>query len=62
MEKLCSVTGNPDPIVIWLKDGQVTDPTIPLMRGDEGNYTINAEGYSSITKELQVYVLCEYQI
>ncbi|XP_036945278.1 hemicentin-2-like [Acanthopagrus latus] len=57
LEKLCSVTGNPDPVVIWLKDGQVTDRTIPLMRGDEGNYTINAEGYSSITKELQVYVL-----
>ncbi|XP_045888380.1 hemicentin-2-like isoform X2 [Micropterus dolomieu] len=57
LEKLCNVTGNPKPIVKWLKDKKLTDPTVPLSRENAGLYTIEANGLSSIQKELLVTVL-----
>ncbi|XP_044038551.1 hemicentin-2-like [Siniperca chuatsi] len=57
LEKLCSVTGSPTQFVRWLKDGQPTDPTVPLSRENAGLYTIEAGGLSFTQKELWVLVL-----
>ncbi|XP_059204482.1 hemicentin-1-like [Centropristis striata] len=57
LETRCSVTGNPIPEVQWLKDGQPTDPTLPLSRENAGVYTIKAEGATLIVKPLRVLVL-----
>ncbi|KAF1379666.1 hypothetical protein PFLUV_G00178390 [Perca fluviatilis] len=59
LERQCNVTGHPTPNVTWLKDGQPTDPTVPLSRKDTGLYTIVAEGARSSQKELRVLVLLE---
>ncbi|XP_029997196.1 hemicentin-1 [Sphaeramia orbicularis] len=57
IESYCPVKGNPAPIVTWKKDGQSTEPTIPLSRENAGWYTVEAEGISFIRKNLQVLVL-----
>ncbi|XP_073350907.1 hemicentin-1 [Pagrus major] len=57
LETLCSATGNPPPIVKWLKDGRQTNSTVPLKRDDKGNYTVQAEGFSYAEKDLQVNVV-----
>ncbi|XP_042360313.1 hemicentin-2-like [Plectropomus leopardus] len=53
----CSVTGNPDPFVVWQKDGQPVDPALPLSRKNAGLYAIEAEGAGLVKKKMQVLVL-----
>lgn len=59
LEKRCPVTGNPPPVVTWLKDGQPTNWTAPLSRKEAGGYTVKAEGASFVEKELQILVMCK---
>ncbi|XP_056256732.1 hemicentin-2 [Seriola aureovittata] len=53
----CPVEGNPAPYVRWIKNGNPTDPDIPLSRKNAGVYILEAEGASSIRVEVQVFVL-----
>lgn len=62
LESKCLVVGNPVPIVKWLKDGQPVDLTVPLSRENAGNYSISAEGFSSLNETVEVLVLCECHI
>lgn len=57
---LCNVTGNPEPVVTWFRDGKVVDSTVSLSRGYSGAYVIEAEGASLVRKELWPAVNCEY--
>lgn len=56
------MTGNPIPVVKWLKDGEVTDPDIPVSRENAGLYIIEADGASLFRKSIQVLVLCGYSV
>lgn len=57
---LCSVIGNPTPFVTWRKDGKPVNSTLALSRGYKGEYVIEAEGASLVTKVLRPDVMCEY--
>lgn len=57
---LCNVTGNPAPLVLWRKDGNLIDPTVQLSRENAGTYVVEAEGASVIREVIDLAVLCEY--
>ncbi|XP_026212208.1 hemicentin-2-like [Anabas testudineus] len=57
LESKCPVEGNPTPFVTWRKDGKSTNLSIPLSRKDAGEYSVEAEGFSSIHEKVQVLVL-----
>ncbi|XP_046894898.1 hemicentin-1-like isoform X2 [Hypomesus transpacificus] len=57
LEGFCSTTGNPSPRTRWLKDGQPMNARAPLSRGQEGVYTLEAEGRTVTRKEVRVSVL-----
>uniref|UniRef100_A0A3Q1KA69 Ig-like domain-containing protein n=1 Tax=Anabas testudineus TaxID=64144 RepID=A0A3Q1KA69_ANATE len=59
LESKCPVEGNPTPFVTWRKDGKSTNLSIPLSRKDAGEYSVEAEGFSSIHEKVQVLVLCD---
>ncbi|XP_060945577.1 hemicentin-1-like [Limanda limanda] len=53
----CPVEGNPPPSVSWMKDGKVMDPSLPLTRENAGRYSVQAQGASNFTKDIQVLVM-----
>lgn len=57
LESECPVTGNPEPVVRWEKDGQSTNSTVPLSRENAGWYIVQAEGLSFLRQNLEVVVL-----
>lgn len=60
LEDLCNVTGNPAPVVLWRKDGKLTDPAVRLSRENAGTYVVEAEGASNVKEVIHLAVLCEY--
>ncbi|XP_005468795.1 hemicentin-1 isoform X3 [Oreochromis niloticus] len=57
LEENCNITGNPTPSVKWLKDEQLFNSTTPMRRENAGMYTLEANGWSSVQKNIQVHVL-----
>ncbi|CAK6971170.1 uncharacterized protein LOC128379280 [Scomber scombrus] len=57
LDTLCSVTGNPPPIVYWLKNGEPLEPNYTMSREKAGLYTIKAEGYVEGTRDIEVFVI-----
>lgn len=57
LDSYCPVLGNPTPHVRWLKNGQEMNSSLPLTRNDAGTYSVNAEGFSYIDKNVLVRVL-----
>ncbi|XP_037115573.1 hemicentin-1-like isoform X1 [Syngnathus acus] len=53
----CDVRGNPEPSVIWLKDGRLVIPPIHSTRAHAGKYTVLAMGLfgqTNVTVEVEV--------
>ncbi|XP_054616042.1 hemicentin-1-like [Dunckerocampus dactyliophorus] len=59
LEDICPVTGNPTPVVRWLKDGKPMNHSVPVTRDYAGHYTIQAEGAQSVNKTLRLFVLVD---
>ncbi|KAM7387112.1 hypothetical protein PAMA_009640 [Pampus argenteus] len=57
LENRCPVTGNPVPVVTWLKGNEYADVKLPLSRKEAGMYTIRSEGLSESIKDIQVHVM-----
>lgn len=57
LESRCPVRGNPIPFVIWHKNGQPTNSSIPLSRYDAGTYEVKTEGFPVFGKVVEVHVL-----
>ncbi|KAM4604254.1 intercellular adhesion molecule 2-like [Polymixia lowei] len=54
----CEVRGNPNPLVTWLRDGQVVAPPTYTSRRHAGNYTVSAKGpFGQFFHMLEVEVL-----